>query len=206
MADPRVEKLAKVLIHYSLAVKKGEWVVIQGAYLAEDLMRAACIEVLSAGAHPTIHTDIPGSHHLMFKHGNDEQITFVSPARKLEFKKADKLLFVIGGWNSKEMTGIDPKRLAVAQSARKELMDVMMKRVAAGTVKWCGTLFPTHSSAQDAEMSLAEYEDFVYKSGLVDKRDPVAEWKKVSLKQAELAKRLNRLKVIRIVGKDTDLN
>ncbi|MBU1948835.1 MAG: aminopeptidase, partial [Candidatus Eisenbacteria bacterium] len=205
MVDPRVEKLAKVLIHYSLAVKKGEWVIIQGAYLAEDLMRAACIEVLSAGAHPTIHADIAGSHHLMFHRGNDEQIAFISPARKLEFKKADKFLFIMGGWNSKEMTGIDPKRMALAQSARKELMDVMMKRTAAGEVAWCGTLYPTHSSAQDGEMSLMDYEDFVFKGGMVDKKDPVAEWKKISLRQAELAKRLSRLNIIRVVGKDTDI-
>jgi hypothetical protein len=52
---------------------------------------------------------------------------------------------------------------------------------------------------------LSDYQDFVFKGGLLDKRDPVAEWKKVSLKQAELAKRLSRLKVIRIAGRDTDI-
>ena len=48
-----------------------------------------------------------------------------------------------------------------------------MQRSAAGSLSWCGTVFPTEASAQDAEMSLREYEDFVFQAGYLDHHDPV---------------------------------
>jgi aminopeptidase len=54
-------------------------------------------------------------------------------------------------------------------------------------------------------MSLADYEDFVYKAGHVDKDDPIAEWQRVEREQAAVAKRLGTCKTIRIVAPDTDL-
>ena len=44
-------------------------------------------------------------------------------------------------------------------------------RAAAGDLRWCGTLYPTLSSAQDAEMSTRAYEDFVFKAGLLDRAE-----------------------------------
>ncbi len=46
-------------------------------------------------------------------------------------------------------------------------------------MKWVGTMYPTEGSAQEAGMSLEEYEDFVFGATFADKADPVAEWKKL---------------------------
>jgi aminopeptidase len=80
-----------------------------------------------------------------------------------------------------------------------------MKRSGAGELNWVLTQWPTQASAQDAEMSLAEYEDFVFSAGHLDDPDPVATWKKVSATQQALANRLNRSKEFRIVARNTDL-
>jgi aminopeptidase len=205
VADPRLQKLAKVLVHYSLGVKKGDWVRINGSYLAEDLLREAYKETLIAGGHPSLNVGIPGVQHLFFKHATDEQLTYISPADRLYFKKMDKFLTVLGGSNTKELTGVDPQKSVAAQKARKGLFDTFTRRTAAGSLAWCGTQYPTASSAQDAEMALSEYEDFIFAGGLLDKKDPVAEWRKLSARQAKLVKALGRLKTIRIVGLDTDL-
>ena len=61
---------------------------------------------------------------------------------------------------------------------------------------WCGTLFPNHAAAQDAEMSLDDYEDFVFGAMLLDKPDPVAEWQRISQEQERLVKILNQVKTI----------
>jgi aminopeptidase len=58
-------------------------------------------------------------------------------------------------------------------------------------MKWTGTQYPCQSAAQDAEMSLEEYEDFVFNAGLLNHADPVAEWKKVSERQQRLVDFLN---------------
>jgi aminopeptidase len=205
MADTIIEKLARVLVHYSLGVKKGEWVRIEGNSLADDVLRAAMVEVLKAGGHPTLRVGIDGTQRLMFEHGNQVQLEFISPVAKLEMKRVDCWLSFWGGWNTREMSGVDPKRLALFRAARKPLFDKMLKRISDGSMRWTGTQYPTQSAAQDAEMSLAEYRDFVFRAGLLHKKDPVAEWKQVSKRQAVLVRFLNRISTIRILGKDTDL-
>ena len=205
MADPRLTSLARVLVNYSLKVKKGEWVQIEGPYIAQDLIRAAYAQVLAVGGNPTLRVSIPGTRHHFFKHAGVDQLKFVSPLDKLLFKKVDKLLFVRGDWNTKDMTAIDPKRVAMAQKARQSLFHTLLERTARQEASWVLTEYPTHSAAQDAEMSLADYEDFVYGAGMVEKADPVGEWRKVAQRQGKLARFLGTLKTIRIVGLDTDL-
>jgi aminopeptidase len=206
MADSRVEKLAKVLVHYSLHVKKGDWVRIEGAAVAQDLIRAAYIEVLKAGGNPLTRVTLPRISHDLYAHASPDQLKFVSPTSDMEIDRLDASLSIWAGWNSKELSRVDPKKMAIAQAARKQQFARYLKRIGSGSLKWCGTMFPNDSSAQDAEMSLSEYEDFVYRAGKLDQTDPIAEWRKVSRAQARLAGFLNTLKTIRIVGPDTDLS
>jgi aminopeptidase len=81
-----------------------------------------------------------------------------------------------------------------------------MKRAAEGSLKWTGTQYPTQAAAQDAEMSLAEYEDFVFNAGLLNEADPVAAWKAVSQKQQRLTDFLNGKSDYRVVANNgTDI-
>ncbi len=205
MADARLQKLAQVLVNYSLGVKKGMWVRIDGGVEAAPLLAAAYVEVLKAGGFPMVRPTLPGLSYLTMKHAAEEQLKFISPTTKLEVDKLDAILTIWGGANTKEMTGVDPKRLVIQRMAGRPIFDKMLSRIAAKTLHWCGTQFPTPSSAQDAEMATAEYEDFVYGAGLVDRKDPIAEWKKVSARQEKMAKFLSTLSSIHIVGRDTDL-
>ncbi len=67
------------------------------------------------------------------------------------------------------------------------------------------TLYPTHAAAQDADMSLDDYEDFVYHAGRLDADDPVSEWEALGESLARLARWLGGKRVIRVVGDGTDL-
>ena len=84
-------------------------------------------------------------------------------------------------------------------------MKRLLERAAQKELRWTGTQYPTTGSAQDAEMSLYEYEDFVFRAGLLHLPDPVAAWKVLSEKQQRLADFLNTKKEIRVIGKETDL-
>jgi aminopeptidase len=206
MPDPRLDKLARVLVRYSIGVRKNDWVRIQGSHLAADLMRACLREVLAAGGHPTLRVGIDGAAEITYKCASDAQLRFIPPSQGLETERLDAFISFWGGANTRELTGVDPKRMALAQAAQKPLFDKMLKRIATGSLRWVGTQFPTHSAAQDAEMSLAEYEDFVFKAGLLHKPDPVAEWKQVSKRQSRLVRLLGKLRTIRLEGPDTDLS
>ncbi len=80
-----------------------------------------------------------------------------------------------------------------------------MKRMTEGKLKWVGLPYPINAQAQEAAMSLAEYEDFVYSSCLVDNEDPIVEWKKIHKQQEKICEFLNQVNEIHIKGEDTDL-
>lgn len=84
-------------------------------------------------------------------------------------------------------------------------MDIYHKRTSNGSLRWCGTLYPTYAYAMDANMSLREYEDFVFKSGYIDSPEPAEEWQKIHNEQQRLVDFLNTKKTIELRSKDTQL-
>jgi aminopeptidase len=191
MRDPRLEKLADVLVNYSVGVKPGQLVRINAPPVAEPLILELYRKVLAAGGNPLVRMAPEELGEILFKHGNDEQLKYVSPLAVFEYEKIDCSIGVWGEENTKALSNVDPKRIGLSQAARKPLMDIFMKRAAEGSLHWTGTQFPTQASAQDAEMSLAEYEDFVFTAGLLDRADPVAAWRQVSERQQRLVDFLN---------------
>jgi aminopeptidase len=136
----------------------------------------------------------------MLKHGSDEQLSFLNPVSMFEYERIDASIVIWAEENTKAMTNCDPNRMSRSQKARKPLLDLFLKRAAEGSLKWVGTQFPTAACAQDAEMSLEEYEDFVFGAGLLNLPDPVAGWKKMSERQQRLTDFLNGKKDYRVVA------
>lgn len=203
--DPRIQKLAQVLIHYSLKLKKGKLIKIQGEVAALPLMKAAYEEAIKVGAYPFLQVRVPDCEEAFFKYASDAQMKYISPMVKMEVNKLDAMLHVWGSENKRYLSGVDPKKQAATQVYRKALGDRMFKRIAEKSLSWVGTQFPTLADAQDAGMSLSDYEDFVYKAGHVTAADPVRHWKKIHREQARLVKILNRLDRIHVEAPDTDL-
>jgi aminopeptidase len=200
MRDPRLEKLADVLVNYSVNIKPGQLVRIRGAAIAEPLILEIYRKVLQAGGHPFVRASLEETGELFAKLANDEQLKYLNPIEVFEYEKIDATIGIWADQNTRNLTNSDPKRLGISEAARKPLMDLFLNRAAEGILHWVGTQFPTHASAQDAEMSLSEYEEFVFNAGLLNKPDPVAAWKKVSEKQQRLTDFLNGKKEYRVVA------
>jgi len=191
MRDPRLGKLAEVLVNYSVGVKQGQLVRIAAPSVAEPLLVEIYREVVRAGGHPMVRMTADELGEIFFKMGSDEQLDYLNPIAKFEIETIDCSIGVWADENTKALTNCDPKRMARNSAARRPIGDIFMRRAAEGKLNWSGTQFPCQASAQDAEMSLAEYEDFVFGAGLLDQPDPVAAWKKVSQRQQKLADFLN---------------
>jgi aminopeptidase len=191
MRDPRLEKLADVIVNYSVGVKPGQVVRISSPAVATPLVLELYRSVVRAGGNPLVRVTPEEVQEIFLKEATDEQLRFVNPVSLFEIERIDCSIGVWADENTKSLSNVDPKRMGLSQAARKPLMDVFMKRTAEGNLKWCGTQYPTQASAQDAEMSLAEYEDFVFKAGLLDRPDPAAAWRGVSERQQRLADLLN---------------
>src|SRR6185437_15787633 len=191
MRDSRLTRLADVLVNYSIGVKKGQMVRIAGAPISQPLVIELYRKVLEAGGHPFIRMNPEEVSEIFLKHGSDEQLTHVNPIALFEAEKIDCSIHIWAEENTKSLSNVNPKRISLQESARRDVFDIFMKRAAAGKLKWSGTQFPTQGCAQDAEMSLAEYEDFVYNAGLLNEPDPVAGWRRMSEAQQRLADYLN---------------
>jgi aminopeptidase len=205
MADPRVERLAAVLVRYSLALQPGQLLRINAPVAAAELVRAVAREATVAGAHILPRITVDGLDEIALRLGSDEQLSFVSPLALQEIDTIDATLTIWADSNTKALSSVDPRKAALQQQARRPILQRFLERSAAGDLNWCGTLFPTQAHAQDAEMSLTEYEDFVYGAGLLNEPDPVAAWRAVRERQARLVDRLSVVRQIRVVAPGTDL-
>ncbi|MFQ6124658.1 MAG: aminopeptidase [Candidatus Heimdallarchaeota archaeon] len=205
MVDPRIEKLAKLCVQYSVAVQPKENVLIQGMDLAFPLINELYKECLLCDAYPEIipHLDVD---YTFFKHAKEHQLQFVSPIYKFVVENIDVRISIYCDLNPKRLSTIDPVKMKLRAASQRELSDLFDKRVAEGKLRWTVFPYPAIAQAQEAAMSLEEYEDFVYRSCLVDKEDPIAEWTRIYQQQEKLRKFLNQVGELRIVGEDTDLN
>lgn len=190
MRDPRLDRLAEVLVKYSTQVRKDDLVSINSEAIGLPLVEALYEAVLKAGGHPFWTPRSEALQELMLEFGSDTQLQYLSP---IEVHRVESIDVHLGLWaelNTKFLGRVDPKRTAMMQAARKPTMKRFMERSAKALetdgregLRWCGTLYPTLGAAQDAEMSLRQYEDFVFKAGLLHLPDPVGAWRQVHERQ-----------------------
>lgn len=203
--DTRITKLAQVLLHYSLKLRKGQLFKIKGEVAALPLIKAAYAEAVRIGANPYVELRVSDNEETFFRHANDDQLAYISPMTKIEVDKIDALLVIWASENTRYLTGVDPKRQALQRRHQRPILEKMFKRIADKSMSWVGTAFPTPADAQDADMSLFDYENFVYSAGHIDAADPVKHWQKIEKEQARLVKILNRIDRLHIRSGDTDL-
>jgi aminopeptidase len=205
MRDQRAEALAKILVNYSTRVQKGEVCVIQATTAAELLVQAVFEEVLRAGGQPIMQMTTNGAQAAFFELASNDQLDFVPPPSEWAAEQAETRIAIMSEVNSRALSRVDPKKQARAQKARRGLMETMMSRAAAGEHRWALTLFPTHSYASEAGMSLADYEDFYYAACLATDGDPVTAWQRQSDQVNHLAEWIQGREEIHIVAPGTDL-
>ncbi|MFQ6060856.1 MAG: aminopeptidase, partial [Thermoplasmata archaeon] len=128
MQDIRIERLAKVLVSYSLGLTKGEVLQIEGPSLAAPLIKAVYKEALLAGAHPYARTTVEGLVEIFYEYSSDEQLRHIFEAHKSELKKLNALLTIWGDWNTKKLKSVDPKRIALRENSKKVLYDILLQR------------------------------------------------------------------------------
>jgi aminopeptidase len=205
LRDPRVESLAKILVGYSTRVKEGEVVAIDGDNAAEPLLLAVYEEVLKAGGNPVLNVSLDGQAVSYFKYASDSHLDWVSPVSEWMVENVDVRIAVGASTNTRELSGVPPERQMRRQAATGDLMARAMDRSAAGEFRWCYTLFPTSAYASEAEMSLADYEDFYYGACLAADGDPLTAWKRASEETKRLAEWIQGHEEVRVIAPGTDI-
>ncbi|WP_202710204.1 aminopeptidase [Sporosalibacterium faouarense] len=205
MADLRIKKLAELLVNYSLRIKKGDYLLIEGSDITQPLVKEVYREAIKKGANVDTNIFIEDLLKIFFDNASEDQLKFVNPYTKFSSERYDAILTLWGGYNEKALSNVDPNKMKMRSGVMKDVYVKFGERIANGDLKWCGTQFPTHASAQEGSMSLEEYEDFVYDSMLLNEESPIDQWKRISKEQERICEFLNTKKTLHIKSKDTDL-
>ncbi|MDU0457364.1 MAG: aminopeptidase [Geobacteraceae bacterium] len=195
MNDPRIRQFAEVLVDYSTRVKKGDVVLISAAGLeAMPLVKELYALCLDRGARYVEYSfSVPEIDRKFYDGASKQQLNHF-PRHKLDFYKTLTVYIGISaGNNSMVMANARQDAMVAYQKLTRPLVDQRVKHT-----RWVVTRYPTHAAAQEARMSLDEYEDYLFSACCID-------WKAESRKQDKLKKLMDAARQVRIVAPDTDL-
>ncbi len=190
--DSRIEEHAKILVNYSTEVKRGDKVVIQAGPDSHELAVAVAKYVANAGGTFVTLMSSEEIDRAKYDGANDETLAFFPEHLMAMAEKSDVYINLRAPVNTKALANVDPKRMMISAKTNKPLFDIIMKK------RWVGTVHPCNTLAQQGNMSLEEYRDFVYNACLHD-------WEKESKQMYLMKEHLEKHKDIRFVGPETDI-
>ena len=196
MSDPRIEAYAKLLVEDCIDVQPGWQVLVSGGALARPLLEEVSRQVARRGAYALQRVSLSGSGiNLPWATEVPEEVLDTpAPIETVAFKEADGLISIDAPENTRELASLAPERLARLQAG----MRPHLERVLSYDLKWVGCQFPTPALAQDADMSLWEFEDFLYGACLLD-------WNAERDRMRHYAEHFDKASEVRIVAEGTDL-
>lgn len=206
MSDLRVQKFAKILVEHSARIAPGDRVLIEATTAAEPLVRELFVQILEKGGYPHPLISFPGQEESFFLHANDSQLEVVPTFMKLAYDQFESRVRIHSSTNTRGLTNIDPVKLQKRGKATGIITETQMRRGAEGKFKWVTTLFPTDAYAQDAGMSLKEYEDFVFNAIHANEDDPIAYWKSTEAGQQKAIDFLADKDIVTLRGPNVDLS
>ena len=197
--DPRIEAYAELLVGRSLNVQPGWQVWINSSPLARPLVEEVVRRIARRGAYPLVRLGGAGMENAPFEaiwalEAPEELLAEAAPADRHAWETIDAWMNIGAPENTSAGRELSPERRALLAESRKELL----QRRLSDEIPWVGCRYPTAALAQDARMSLPEFEDFLYGACL---RDWDAEGERI----AKYKERFDRASEVRIVGAGTDI-
>ncbi len=210
MADSRVTKFANVLVQHSARVVPGDRILLEGTTAAEPLLRELYIQILEKGGNPHLMVALPGTmpfsqDEMYLTYAKDTQLDFVPTFYKLAYEQFEGRIRIHSATNTKGTSNIDPAKIQRRSKATSVITEAQFRRGGAGEFKWVTTLYPTEAYAQDANMSLKEYEDFVFGAVHTNEDDPIAFWNSVKEKQQSAVDFMKGKNQVVLRGPNVDL-
>lgn len=199
-------KYADLLVNYCLELKPGQRVHIHSSTLGEPLVREVYRSAIQAGALPEVTLDFRERNRIFMDEANEKQVQSVSPITSLIINEFDATLYIRAPHNLREDGSIDPKKRKLRSQAMSDVNQVYSKRTAEGSLTRSLCQYPTLASAQEASMSLEEYQDFVFGACHLFADDPAASWLKIRKEQQRYVDHLNEVKKINYKGPKTDIS
>lgn len=205
MVENLNEKLANILIHYSLNVQPEDHVWLRGDISGLPLLTCVYRQLIDMGAF--VHSDIGISswdEHLA-RFGNEKQLTCPPMIGEHLAQNCNKNLQILSTTNTQMLHGIPSQKLALLNQRRKNILKTILQRSASRELDWTLSLAPCSAFSQEAQMGLEAFQELFYKACFLDSPDPIAKWKELSEQQAEIIRFLETKTRLHIKTPDTEL-
>jgi len=196
MTDPRIQKLAGVLIHYSCALKPGENILIEAIDIPPAFTEALVRTAAEAGGRPVVLLKSNRIHRTLLRHGSADQWNLIADVEKHQMEQMQCYIGARGSYNISELSDVpaDKQKLYEQSVWKRVHHDIRVKKT-----RWVVLRWPTPSMAQMAEMSTEAFEDFYFNVCTLD-------YDKMSHAMRPLIDRMQRTDRVRLKGpRDTDL-
>ncbi|GGN97728.1 aminopeptidase [Saccharibacillus kuerlensis] len=194
MTDPRLQQLARTVVHYSASVRPGEKVLIRAMDVHDaDILAPFIDEIHAAGGLAFIDYNDYAVNRRMMLGGSEEQFRIDAAVKLEQMKQVDAVLVVLGENNVSEYADVPAAKRDAYRKWYKPILNEQIKK------KWILFNFPTKAYAQLAEMSTEAYTQFLYDTCTMD-------YSRMSAAMDPLTELLNATNRVRIVAPDTDLS
>jgi aminopeptidase len=194
MSDARVRRLASILVRHSLRVKKGDTVTIaSSSELAKPLVLEVFKEVMAAGGNPLTAIAFEETQNIFYASATREQVRSFPKTRLYEARNSDCFVNIRAPLNKKALSNADAALMAERSKVLRPISEEIVN-----SKRWVLCNYPTNALAQEADMSLEEYEDFLYGATNID-------WEKVRRAEEKLKRALDAASTVRITGRETDI-
>jgi len=205
--DARIQKLASVLVNYSVALQPGERLLIRAMSPdAEPLAQALYEAAFNAGGLPFVYLMMAQEDEIAVGSGASlAQLETINPMLELMYNTFECVIRIDAPQNTRALSQYPAHRQRARDMYLNKLISIQMVREANHTLRRCSTQYPTVGLAQNAGMSLRQYEDFLFSACKVDQEDPVARWAEVYRSQERLVEWLKGKKHLHVKGEHIDL-
>jgi aminopeptidase len=193
--DPRLEQYATLLVDDCVDIQPGWQVLVFAQPLARPLVDEVCRQLGRRGAYALLRLGFTiGVNAPWVKEAPEELLGKVSAISAYELEHADSYIAILAPENTREGVDIPADRFGLVQQAARPYAEPFFR----GEKPWVGCQYPTPALAQDAGMTLQQFEDFLYGAVLID-------WDALEREMEKIAERFDGAREVRIVGEDTDL-
>ena len=195
MKDPRMEKLAKLLVNYSCKVQKGEKVLIESFDAPIEMVECLIKEVYAAGGYPFLQLNSNKLRRALINGMDKELADKMKELDLIRMKEMDAYIAIRGGNNSLELSDADPDRKELF--TRDYIRPVCDVRV--NETKWVILRWPSEGMAQLAKTSTEAFEDYYFDVCTLD-------YAKMDKAMDSLQALMKKTDKVRLIAKDTDLS
>jgi aminopeptidase len=193
MNDPRIDLLARNLIGFSIALKKGEKVLIDAFEVPDDMVVALVRAARAVGAVPLVQTHRTRIARELARGAQEEALDVQSRVQLAKMKSMQGYIALRGGDNAMEMSDVPPDKMKLVSKKLKPVLDWRVNRT-----KWCVLRWPSPSMAQMAQMATETFEDFYFRVCTLD-------YAKMRPGMKALAEAMMATDQVHIKGPGTDL-